>query len=305
MNILLRKPAGIFLFLLVFGKVLAQEHDDVLIHVRDTSQNSFTDTMHKWHAIPTHLYRVNDWVSGSICLVATAADLYAIPYVIKSKKEISEAEIQSLNQGIFTGFDRIAFQQNPSTRASFAKASDYTLPGLIVLPGLLAFDGKIRQDWFRILLMYYEMHSITFSIYNYSVFGPAFQNKFRPLVYYNNLTYEERKGGNNRNSMYSGHTATAIASTFFLVKVYSDYHPEIGRKKYLFYVIAAIPPAIEGYFRVKAMLHFPSDVMIGMSVGAACGLLVPEIHRFKNHKVTLGVTGTPVGPGLGFNWNID
>lgn len=105
--------------------------------------------------------------------------------------------------------------------------------------------------------------------------------------------------------MYCGHTATAIASTYFMVKVYCDYHSEIGGRKYILYGIATIPPLIEGYFRVKAMLHFPSDVMVGMVIGAACGVLVPEIHRFQNHKVIFGVSATSMGPGIDMVWNLD
>jgi hypothetical protein len=231
--------------------------------------------------------------------------LYAIPYVIKSKKDLSENELEGINKNVFTGFDHWALEQDPSQRKMYTQLSDYSLPVIIAIPAVLAFDKNIKKDWFRILLMYYEMHSITFSIYNYSFFGPAFQNKYRPIVYYDQLPHGERTVGNNRNSMYSGHTATAVASTFFLVKVYSDYHPEIGSKKYLLYGLAAIPPLIEGYFRVKGMEHFPSDVMMGMAIGMACGILVPEIHRFKNHKIDLGVSGTPTG-GVGVNaaWHI-
>ncbi|MCW3116006.1 MAG: phosphatase family protein [Chitinophagaceae bacterium] len=253
----------------------------------------------------THLYRVNYWVSSTICVVATATDIYAIPYVIKNKITINDQEFRGLNRNVYSSFDQIAFNQDPAKRHDYALASDYTLPGLIVLPAFLAMDKNIKKDWFRILVMYYEMHSITFSIYNYSPFGPEFQNKFRPLVYYEQLSIDEKKGGNNRNSMYSGHTATAIASTYFMVKVYCDYHPEIGNKKYLLYGLATLPPLAEGYFRVKAMLHFPSDVMIGVVIGAACGILVPEVHRFKNHKLSVGMTPTPYGQGVKLNWDID
>jgi hypothetical protein len=251
-----------------------------------------------------HLYRMNYLASGAFCIVASAADVYAIPKVIKSKIDITGPELAAANTHVFTGLDHIALEQDPSKRDFYAKASDYSLPVLIALPALLAFDKNIKKDWFRILLMYYEMHAITFSIYNYSFLGPAFQNKYRPLVYYGQLSSDEKKGGNNRNSMYSGHTATAIASTYFMVKVYSDYHPEIGSKKYLLYAIATVPPLIEGYFRVKAMVHFPSDVLVGMTIGAACGILVPEIHRFKDHRVILGVSSTPFGPGLNMVYNM-
>lgn len=249
------------------------------------------------------LYNVNYLVSGVFCLVATAADIYAIPKIIKSKKDLTNAELDGLNPSAFNGFDRWALQQDFSQKDMYYKASDYALPIIIVSAGALAFDKKIKKDWLTLLVMYYEMHAVTFSIYNFSPLGPAFQNKLRPVVYYDNWTYDQRRGGNQRNSMYSGHTATAIASTYFMVKVYSDYHPELGRKRYLLYGLATIPPLIEGYLRVKALAHFPSDVLVGTLVGAACGIAVPSIHRFKNRNVSIGLIGTPVGPGFCLQWH--
>ena len=254
----------------------------------------------------SHLYRVNYWVSSAFCAVASVADVYAIPTIIKSKKNITDAELQGLNKNVFTGFDRWALNQDPAQRQSYLNDADYALPIIILTPALLAFDKHIKKDWGRILLMYYEMHCITFSIYNFSPFGPAFQNKYRPIVYYDQLPAAARSGGNNRNSMYSGHAATAIASTFFMVKVYSDYHPEINNWKYLLYAAATVPGLAMGYLRVKSMEHFPSDVLIGEVIGAACGILVPEIHRFKNHKIMFGTSSSHIGgAGLSMTWNMD
>ncbi len=234
-----------------------------------------------------HLYRMNYWVSGVFCAVATAADVYAIPVVIKSKTNLTEQELQALNKNAVPAFDRWALKQNPANRQAYLNAADYSLPVVIASAGFLALDKNVRKDWVRILLMYYEMQAVTFSIYNYSFFGPAFQNKYRPVVYYTQLPRcRKRMGGNNRNSMHSGHAATAVASTFFMVKVYSDYHPELKQKKYILYAVATLPGICHrSYFRVMGLEHFPSDVMIGMTIGAACGILVPEIHRFQNHKV--------------------
>jgi membrane-associated phospholipid phosphatase len=252
---------------------------------------------------PKPVYRVNYAVSGIFCLVATAADIYAIPKIIKNKKEITDAELNGLNKSAFNGFDQWAFRQDFSQKDMYYKASDYALPVIIASAGFLAFDKKIKNDWFKLLVMYYEMHAVTFSIYNFSPLGPAFQNKYRPVIYYDEWSFDQKRGGNNRNSMYSGHTATAIASTFFMVKVYSDYHPEIGNKKYWLYAIATIPPIVEGYLRVKALAHFPSDGLVGLIVGAACGIAVPSLHRISNHNVSVGLTATPVGPGLSLNWH--
>ena len=282
--------------------------DSTALLMKDTTTSKpVTDTaVVKTPQAPVHLYRVNGWVGGAICVVASAADIYAIPTVIKSKRKITDEEMAGLNKNTFSGFDRWALEQDPSKRQSYLNTADYSLPVIICLPALLAFDKRISKDWARILLMYYEMHCITFSIYNYSPFGPAFQNKLRPIVYYDQFPSAQRTVGNNRNSMYSGHAATAIASTFFMVKVYSDYHPEIGRKKYLLYAAATLPGIAMAYLRIAGLEHFPSDGVIGLVIGAACGIMVPEIHRFKNHKVQFGMSSTNTG-GTGINmvWNMD
>jgi len=69
-----------------------------------------------------------------------------------------------------------------------------------------------------------------------------------------------------------------------MAKVYSDYHPELGNKKYWLFAAAAIPPSLVGYYRFKAMKHFPTDIMAGVVAGAACGILIPHIHKNKREE---------------------
>ncbi|MFL5787823.1 MAG: phosphatase PAP2 family protein [Flavisolibacter sp.] len=250
-----------------------------------------------------HLYKMHYGFTIPFALIATGANLYAIPKIIHAKQNLTDVELQSLNPSIFSAIDRWALNLNPANRDKFYKTSDIVLPVIIASAGTLAFDKQIRKDWWRILMMYYEMHAVTFTIYNFSPFGPAFQNKLRPVVYYDYFTLDERRGGNQRNSMYSGHVASGTASTFFMVKVYSDYHPELGGKKYLLYALASIPPLFEGYLRVKALAHFPSDVMIGYIIGAFTGITVPQLHKFKDQQLHLGLNYSSGGPGINLVWN--
>lgn len=250
-----------------------------------------------------HLYRMNYWVSGAFTLAASAANVYAIPNLIKGKSGITDAELAGVNPDALNGIERWALHQNPDNAARIDKSTDYYLQGIILSTAALGFDKAIRKDALRIFTMYAETHAVTFTLYNFSFFGPSFQNKYRPIVYYTNVDKETREEGNNKNSMYSGHTASAAASTFFMAKVFNDYHPEFSSgKKYLIYGLAAIPPLVEGYFRVKALKHFPSDVLMGFLIGATCGVAVPEMHRFKRQAIKYGVIATPVGPGLSFTW---
>jgi membrane-associated phospholipid phosphatase len=150
--------------------------------------------------------------------------------------------------------------------------------------------------------MYVEGHTITFTFYNYSWLGPTFQNRFRPLTYYTQLPLKDRMDGGNRNSFYSGHTASVAYTSFFVAKVYCDYHPDLGAAKYLLYTAALIPPLVMAYIRVKALAHFPSDDMVGLTIGAAIGVILPELHKFSYKGITLGLLCAPDAMGLSLCW---
>lgn len=247
-----------------------------------------------------HPYHVNGWVSGSIMVVGLTANALGIPLVM-NKAVITQVELDALNKNVINNIDRTSLHQDPSQMKTYENYSTYSIPIMVLLPSLLLFDKQIRNDWVDVLLMYMETMSITPNIYEWSPLGPTFQNRFRPVTYYTQLT-TDRTSGNNRNSFYSGHVATVSASTFFMVKVYSDFNPQIGANKYLLYGAATIPPLILGYFRVKALKHFPSDVLVGMGVGALCGIIIPEFHRLDDKGIKLGMFSSPEATGITLAW---
>ncbi|HYV91825.1 MAG TPA: phosphatase PAP2 family protein [Chitinophagales bacterium] len=252
-----------------------------------------------------HPYHVNYWLSGSIIVAGNVGNVLAINR-IKNKPVITDAEISSLNTTDLTGLDRWALKQDPLLRDHHDRMSDDVITSTIILPFVLVLNKDIRHDWVNLLLMYAEAHAVVATIYNYSFLGPTFQNKFRPIVYYDSVPIGIRENGNNRNSFYSGHVATAAVATFMMTKIYCDFHPEIGAKKYLLYTAATLPPLAISYLRVKALKHFPSDNLVGLGVGAVCGIAIPALHRVKSDRVALGMFTTQDGGiGLSLNWRID
>jgi membrane-associated phospholipid phosphatase len=79
----------------------------------------------------------------------------------------------------------------------------------------------------------------------------------------------------------------------------------MGSKKYLLYGAASIIPLFEGYLRMKALFHFPSDIAVGFGIGALCGILIPEIHRIKIENVSLGLYSSYEGTGISLKWQPD
>jgi membrane-associated phospholipid phosphatase len=226
--------------------------------------------------------------------------------LVADKSPLTIAEVDALDRNDFTAIDRWALKLDPSKMSYYANFSDNVLAGIIMLPALTLFDHNIRQDWLDVAMMYAETQIIVNNIYLYSPFGPLFQNRYRPAVYYNALDSSgARMTSWNRSSFYSGHVASAAAASFFTAKILCDYYPELGWKKYILYGAAAIPPLIEGYLRMKALDHFPSDILVGLGVGALCGILIPEIHRIKFENVSVGLYSSYEGTGISLKWQPD
>lgn len=250
-----------------------------------------------------HPYHVNYWATGGIILVGIGAEKIGVPW-ISGKKVISNAEILALDRNVVNTFDRWALDFDASNMQYFVTQSDNVLTAILVLPGLTMLDRGARSDWLDILLLYAETQIITNNVYMYAPFGPTFQNRLRPVVYYDEFTDADvRTRGANRNSFYSGHVANSASASFFTAKVLCDYHPEWGFTKYLVYAAAAVPPLILSYFRLRALSHFPSDIAVGIGVGALVGILVPELHRITIDHASLALYSSFEGTGLRLLWH--
>jgi len=273
------------------------------------SQPADTTVKTKGHV---KVYRVNYYVTGSIIAVGMAGDYFAIGR-LKSKPKITPDELAFINtdqqKNLINSIDRWALKQNPNDRDLYKKISDYGEIGIFLLPSLLMIDKKIRKDWLDLLLMYVEGHTVTFSFYNYSPLGPTFVNRYRPFVYYSSaeLTPDYRMNNNNtRNAFFSGHVGSCAYSTFFMVKVYCDYHPEMGAAKYLLYLAASVPPLAIGYARIRALDHFPSDVAVGFGLGAVIGIVVPALHKMPCSKyLSVNMSSSSDAVGVSLCWKID
>ncbi len=249
------------------------------------------------------IYSVNYWVSGGIILAGGAAGILTIP--ARSKPNYTDAELQALNSNNVPSFDRWSLHQDPTLVPTYENYSTILQITMAALPATLLFDKSIRQDWGDVMIMGLEVNAVVIGIYASSPLGPLFQTRNRPITYYSNkLTYPNNpvdlNNGNNKNSFYSGHVASAAAAALFMAKVYCDYHPDAN--KYLVYGAAAIPPLVMGYVRIKALDHFPSDVAVGLTVGTLCGVLIPELHRIGGQDLSLGTYSSPTGTGLTLQW---
>ncbi len=224
------------------------------------------------------IYKINRRLEIPLTTLFFAGDYLGFNY-LSNKPSLELDEILKLDVKTIWQFDRIAATQDVSFRDQAQSISDVCLYSSVLMPGLLAFDNTIRKDWLDLVILYSETHAIGSGIYAGTA---SLFKRSRPFMYNPDIPLADKLMNETRNSFYSGHVSSAASASFFMAKVYSDYHPELGNKKYWLFAAALIPPSLVGYYRVKAMKHFPSDVIVGGILGASAGVLIPHLHKRKN-----------------------
>ncbi|MFC5409574.1 phosphatase PAP2 family protein [Larkinella bovis] len=201
---------------------------------------------------------------------------------------LDAAEVAKLNPVRINAFDRPIASLNPAGFETAQKRSDLFLNLSIASPLLLLLSKPIRHDALDLLGMYATAHVVNNLLY----FGTAFSiRRARPLTYNALLPLDQKTGPAKSNSFYSGHVSFSTTATFFGAKVLTDYYRIRGWKRAAIFSVAAVPPILVGVNRMKAGKHFPTDVLTGFLIGAACGIGVPEWHKFR--RKTAGLAFRP------------
>lgn len=251
---------------------------------------SQTDSVHK------KMYDVNvKWK-----LPAATACIFLSSWGFQNLDKVASmdaAAVQRLDPYKLNFFDRPIAFLDPAGFDNAQRRSDFFLNVCLFTPAVLALDKHIRKDWLDLITLYLASHAVDNALYfavNYSIRRP------RPLVYNPNVPLSEKTGEAKSNSFFSGHTSFSATATFFVAKIYTDYHQIKGWKRTLIYTGAAIPAALVGYYRMEAGKHFKTDVIVGLLSGAASGILVPELHKFKkkHDNISFAPYFTPGSSGL-------
>lgn len=216
---------------------------------------------------------------------------------------MTEADVAKLNPDNINSFDRPIAFKDPSKFKSADKNANLFLNISIFSPAVLLLDKQIRHNWLDLLTLYTMTHTLDNALYFVGTFSVR---RPRPLVYNPEVPMSEKTGDGKSNSFFSGHMGFSTAATFYVAKVYTDYHHIKGWRRLLFYAAASVPPALVGHFRLQGGKHFRTDVLVGFVAGATSGILVPELHRIKKKYEGLSVAPyfAPGGGGLSFAYRL-
>jgi membrane-associated phospholipid phosphatase len=220
------------------------------------------------------VYKIKPWIDIPITAVTTATTLMGFSKIY-SKDPLTMEELSSLDRNNVPRFDRSALDNFDE---SFSKIGDYFFYGSMPLPVIFLLDKKTRKDFPKLALLYLEAMGVTGVPYVSAVY---FGDRYRPYAYNPEVPIDFRTRGGARNSFYAGHPALVATSTFFMATVFSDYYPH-SRSKWLFYTLAGAATATTALARYYGGRHFPSDILIGVILGPASGILIPKIHKNKD-----------------------
>lgn len=228
-------------------------------------------------------YKVNYKVEIPIIAVGFTLFYLQLPN-LDGIASIEPQEVGNYKKSSINRLDKFVLNYPESGYKKASFRSDLVLNITSVAPVLLLLDKKIRKNWGDLITLYGEAQFGQSAFY---IGSATFIRKARPFVYNSNLSITERSGKNTTKSFFSGHTSVTSTASFFMAKIYDDYHSLSKGQKVLLYAGASIPPALVGYYRMKAGMHFTSDVLTGFLLGAASGILVPEFHKVKPKGLSL------------------
>ena len=222
----------------------------------------------------TNFVKDGIWITSAVGLNVLGVKL------IQEKDDLSLTDLNNLSKDDIWGIDRWAAGYY-SEKAN----EDSYIPfyASFVLPIALLINENERNNAGQISVLFVETMATTGALFTITA---GLVEKSRPLVYNESLDEEKRIDSDEQRSFFAGHTAATAAATFFAAKVFNDFNPDSPLKPYVWGVAAAIPASV-GYLRIKAGKHFLTDNLIGYAVGAASGILIPELHKKDNKNVQI------------------
>ena len=254
-------------FLFVFASVCAQNDSASL------RGDTIPFTQPEKKERPKEVYTLKPGVDIPVTVTGTAWSLFAFSKIYY-KDPSSEEAVLALNKSDVNGFDRWGIRPYNKKIDDISYLPFYaSMP----MPVLFLLDKRMRKDMAKLSFMYLEAMSVTGLLYTGSSF---LTNRYRPYVYSEETPLDYRTRGGGKNSFYAGHVALVATSTFFMAQVYADYHPE-SNIKWVFYGIATAATGLTAYWRQRGGLHFPSDILLGITQGTLTGLLMPRFHRTR------------------------
>jgi membrane-associated phospholipid phosphatase len=221
---------------------------------------------------------VTSFKKDGVIILGSAAVTVLGYTLIKDKHDLSLAQLATKKKDNLLFMDRWV-AGNYSEQAN--KDSYILFNASYVYPLLIALVNKNEHKrWGQVTTLFIETVTVTGAMYTLAA-GLVY--KSRPYVYGDAAPVDLRLSKGAQRSFYGGHVATTAAASFFTARVFQEFNPHSKLQPYLWIGAAALP-ALMAYERMRAGYHFLSDCLLSYGIGAATGLLIPDMHKNKHFR---------------------
>ncbi|MFC1628700.1 phosphatase PAP2 family protein [Gemmatimonadota bacterium] len=216
-----------------------------------------------------------------------------------SREPLTLQEIRELKRGDVNRFDRSA-TGNWSWEWG-DRSDEYRDRVIVATIGIGMYETVRSRDLDEIATMGVMFLEAAFLVRGTTYLAKGLVGRKRPFVYNTALDPEFRyrqaldDGNDVFHSFFSGHTVAAFSLATFTSSVFTDIHGP-STLSHLLWGSTLTLATLTAYARVKAGVHYPSDVIVGAIVGSAIGFLVPALHRHgRPERVALEILPDRVG----------
>ncbi|WP_162051577.1 phosphatase PAP2 family protein [Pontibacter pamirensis] len=221
-------------------------------------------------------YKTSFKVDAPIIAAGMGLSYYGLT-LMQDKEGLTQEEINTQTKNDVNRFDRFSAGWDSETAKTH---SDFPFYGSFVAPLALLLNDDVKSNAGQVFVLYVETMAVTGALFTMTN-GNVSRN--RPLTYSPDVSDAEKMRANSQNSFYAGHTTASAAASFFAAKVFHDFNPDSPARPYVWAAAAAVPATV-GYLRLRAGKHFLSDNLLGYGLGAAAGILVPQLHKKSNKR---------------------
>jgi membrane-associated phospholipid phosphatase len=237
-------------------------------------------------SFPYSLKKRDYWIGSLSVGVFVTGELMS-----RQDHNLSLTQIDQLDPAQINKFDRIATRQW-SPQAQRVSNVPFKILPLATLPLFVPQLKRTKLKRAVILgVMCTETFLLTSGITSMVKSGVG---RTRPYLYNTSLSSAERFGfqGNGApvasTSFFSGHASKSFAFAFLVSKMCTDLY---GKKTWckLVWGTSVSLASLSALARVKAGVHYPTDVLAGALVGGAIGYFIPVLHMSKKENLALWV----------------
>ncbi len=161
--------------------------------------------------------------------------------------------------------------------------SDHLITGLVVSPAVFTLFGETRNGIFVISVMYAESWLL---INGMTGIMKNMAGRARPFMYNPDAPLSEMNSRDALRSFWSGHASSSFNAAVFFGTVFSDYYPGSPARYAVWAGMLSLASAV-AVLRVRAGMHYPTDVLAGAAAGSVTGFFVPWAHRRGDRVLTL------------------